>query len=114
MWHYVAMTNMEMLLRTALYLNLFLAQRLTTGLCQGTMPAIQGRQPFQTTSLSSHVMAESWCPDPPSKTIPNSAAIRLGCSEIGQSCYTLPRIKVDVSIKAQELDQTEYVEAAEF
>lgn len=46
-----------MLFKTALYLNLFLAQHLTTGPCQGTMPATQGRQPFQT-SLNSHVTAE--------------------------------------------------------
>lgn len=50
------MTNMETLFKTALYLNLFLAQHLTTELCQGTMPATQGRQPFQITSLSSRVM----------------------------------------------------------
>lgn len=43
LWHYAAMTNMEMLFKTALYLNQFLAQCLTAGLCQGTMPATQGK-----------------------------------------------------------------------
>lgn len=37
------MTNTEMLFKTALYFNLFLAQYFTAVLCQGTMPATQGK-----------------------------------------------------------------------
>lgn len=82
LWHYAAMTDMELLFKTALSWNQFLAQRLTAELCQGTMPASQGRQCIPPSSLHTRVAARAQSPNQSSKPFLLSTATQPGHPEI--------------------------------
>lgn len=104
--HYTAMTNMELLFKIALSWNQLLAQRLTAELCQGTMPASQGRQCIPPSSLHTRVTAKGSKPKSILQAIPP-----FNCNPVGsprnqrfasQSSYTSLQTKVDISIRAQD------------
>lgn len=98
------MTNMELLFKTALSFNQFLAQPLTTELCQGTTPASQGRQCIPLSSLHTSVTAEGSKPKSILQVI-LSIPTQLGHPEI-RGLQVSPVIllslqtKVDISLRA--------------
>lgn len=98
------MTNMELLFKTALSLNQFLAQCLTTELCQGTMPASQGRQCIPPAACTPVSQLRAPSPNQSSKSFPLSIATQLGHPEIRGLLIILLSLqtKADISIRAQD------------